>query len=222
MKDDTDWLGRWKEGKIGWHSESINDTLIKHNNILGLEEGDTVFVPLCGKSKDMVHFLQQGVRVIGVEVSELGVKQFFDENLIKYSVKEIEKFIVYYNDNISIYCGDFFNLSAELLESIHVTYDRASLIALPKELRRNYVRHLQTIIPNNSSMLLLTLNYPQSQMNGPPFAVNEGEVNLLYSEYFDYQHLECTDDTDFGSKFRHAGVDFVQSSAYYLFKKKVS
>jgi thiopurine S-methyltransferase len=216
----TDWIQRWSEGKIGWHSESINESLIKHIDCLGLSTGETVFVPLCGKSKDMIHFMQEGFKVIGVEISELGAKQFFDENCISYSVKELENFVAYYNNKISIYCGDFFNLSSSMMDSIDATYDRASLIALPADLRQKYANHLYSIIPNGSSILLLTINYPQSQMTGPPFAVNNDEVKLLYSEGFDCQLLECIDDGDIEPKFLQAGVEFFQTATYCLRKNR--
>lgn len=218
----TDWIRRWKEGKIGWHNESINESLIGHIDCLGLNTGDTVFIPLCGKSKDMIHFMQEGFKVIGVEISELGVKQFFDENHISYSVKELENFIVYYNNKISIYCGDFFDLSSNMLESISGTYDRASLIALSDHLRQKYANHLYSIIPYSSSMLLLTINYPQHQMSGPPFAVNDDEVQLLYGKGLDCQLIECIEDSEMEPKFLQAGVDFFQTAAYCLRKDRES
>lgn len=215
----TDWIQRWKDSKIGWHSESINDSLTKFIECLGLMPGDLVFVPLCGKTKDMIHFINQGFKVIGVEISELGIKQFFDENDISYSVKVLDNFVVYYNDDISIYCGDYFDLNADILSSIVGVYDRASLIALPADLRRKYASHLYSIIPTDSKVLLLTIDYPQLKKSGPPFAVSNNEVELLYSDGFDFQLLERIED-NVEPKFIDVGIDFFETATYCLRKKR--
>jgi len=215
----TDWIQRWKEGKIGWHSESVNESLTKFIGCLDLFHGDSVFVPLCGKSIDMIYLISNGYKVVGVELSELGVKHFFNENDIEYSVKELNEFVVYYNSDITIYCGDFFNLSSDMLNTITGIYDRASLIALPEKLRQKYVSHLYSIIPYDSNMLLLTINYPQSELSGPPFAVSDKEVNLLYSKNFDYKVLERIKD-NVEPKFKQVGIESFETATYCLYKKK--
>lgn len=215
----TDWIQRWKEGKIGWHSESVNESLTKFIGCLDLFHGDSVFVPLCGKSIDMIYLISNGYKVVGVELSELGVKHFFNENDIEYSVKELNEFVVYYNSDITIYCGDFFNLSSDMLNTITGIYDRASLIALPEKLRQKYVSHLYSIIPYDSNMLLLTINYPQSELSGPPFAVSDKEVNLLYSKNFDYKVLERIKD-NIEPKFKQVGIESFETATYCLHKKK--
>ena len=178
-----------------------------------------MFVPLCGKSIDMIYLISNGYKVVGVELSELGVKHFFNENDIEYSVKELNEFVVYYNSDITIYCGDFFNLSSDMLNTITGIYDRASLIALPEKLRQKYVSHLYSIIPYDSNMLLLTINYPQSELSGPPFAVSDKEVNLLYSKNFDYKVLERIKD-NVEPKFKQVGIESFETATYCLYKKK--
>jgi thiopurine S-methyltransferase len=66
--------------------------------------------------------------------------------------------------------------------------------------------------------LLLTLNYPQSQISGPPFAVNQKEVSLLYDKWFECQQLSCINDIENEPKFKRANVDFIEKATYCLHK----
>ncbi|SFV87636.1 Thiopurine S-methyltransferase [hydrothermal vent metagenome] len=214
----TDWIQRWKDGQTGWHRDTPNNKLVKFLDSLQLQKAQTVFVPLCGKSKDMVYLLDQGYKVIGVEMSAVAVDAFFYENAIPYTVQQANNFTVYNARNIRIFCGNYFDLDAGHLGMANAVYDRAALIALPEDLRKKYVQHLYDIIPSNCWVLLLTLNYPQAQISGPPFAVNETEVRTLF-ERFEYQQLQCFNDIKNEPKYLHEGVDFIEKATYCLHKK---
>ncbi len=214
----TDWIQRWKDNKIGWHRDVPNSKLIEFINHLQLSPGDTVFVPLCGKSKDMIYLIRQGYKVIGVELSALAAKQFFAENKIVYQVTQEKGFEVYRAVNICIYSGDFFQLTSQQLSNVVAVYDRAALIALPAGLRVKYVQHLYSIIVKGCRMLLLTLNYPQSQISGPPYAVNKDEVVSLYNDGFECQLLQCFNDIKNEPKFQRSNVDFIEKATYCLRK----
>ncbi len=215
----TNWIQRWEQGKIGWHRDRPNSKLIEFIDCLSLQKGDCVFVPLCGKSVDMLYLLEQGYQVFGVELSLLAAEQFFKENKIEFSLKKTDKFNIYCAHNIQIYCGDFFDLSKQDLQGVVAVYDRASLIALSLDLRVKYAQHLYSIIQAGCRMLLLTLNYPQSQISGPPYAVNKDEVALLYKDGFECRQLQCFDDIGNEPKFQRANVDFIEKATYCLRKK---
>ena len=214
----TDWLARWQNNKIGWHADTVNRSLVDYFELLELASGASVFVPLCGKSIDMIYLSEMGYSVIGVELSPVGVERFFVDNNLQYSVSEIDNFVIYQSDRIKIYCGDYFSLNAEHLSSVSAVYDRASLIALDLNLREKYAQHLTAIIPLDVRILLLTLIYPQHQMSGPPFSVSNSEVESLFSSAFKYRQLHCFNDIDNEPKFLRAGVDYVESVAYLLQK----
>lgn len=213
-----DWMQRWKDGETFWHKEVINDKLVKFIDCLKLQAGETVFVPLCGKSCDMIYLLKEGYKVVAVELSSLAIEAFFYENAIAYTVQKAKKFSVYNANNIRIFCGDYFDIDASHLDKVSAVYDRASFIALPADLRVKYSQHLHAVIPSACQVLLLTLNYPQSQMSGPPFAVNEAEVNLLFKE-FECQQLQCFNDIENEPKFQKLQIDFVEKAVYCLHKK---
>ena len=159
----TDWINRWENNKIGWHAEQVNRHLIKYLDKFDLSTGESIFVPLCGKTNDMLFLLEKDLKVIGVEISNLAIEQFFSENQTDYVVSQIDKFILYEGTGIKIYCGDFFDLESRHLENITAVYDRASLIALNEDLRQKYAKHLSDIIEFDARILLLTLFYPQHQ-----------------------------------------------------------
>jgi thiopurine S-methyltransferase len=214
----TDWLARWQDNKIGWHVDVVNQSLVDYLELFELESGDNVFVPLCGKSIDLIYLSEMGYSVIGVELSPVGVVQFFVDNNLQYVVSEVDGFSLYQSERIKIYCGDYFNLNAGHLLRVSAVFDRASLIALDLDLREKYTVHLTAIIPFDARILLLTLIYPQHQMSGPPFSVSDSEVESLFSSAFKYRQLHCFNDIENEPKFLRAGVDYVENAAYLLQK----
>ncbi len=212
------WIKRWQTGQTGWHKNQTNTRLIEFMDCLELRAGDCVFVPLCGKSKDMIYLLARGFKVIGVELSALAIVQFFTQNQLTYSVQRGAKFDIYRAPNICIYCGDYFALSAQDLKSVKGVYDRASLIALPSALRIKYSAHLYAIIPKGCKVLLLTLSYAQEKMNGPPYSVNEAEVKSLFERGFNCLKLQCFNDIEREPKFKNAGMMAIDKATYCLHK----
>ena len=217
----TDWINRWENNRIGWHADQINKQLIEYLKNLDLSPGETIFVPLCGKTKDMLFLLEKQINVIGVEMSSIAVEQFFLENNLSYSISKMDGFILYEGKGIRIYCGNYFDLEFNHLQAVRAVYDRASLIALDEELRQKYVKHLNDIIADDVRILLLTLNYPQHQRSGPPFAVSRSEVDELFKGSFHSRELYCINDIENEPMFQNLGVDFVEKAVYLLQKVRV-
>ena len=217
----TDWISRWENNRIGWHADQINRQLIEYLDKLNLSSGDTIFVPLCGKTKDMLFLLENQINVIGVEMSIIAAEKFFSENNLSYSISNSDGFILYEGDGIRIYCGNYFDLDINHLQEVKAVYDRASLIALDSELRQKYIKHLNDIIVSDVRILLLTLNYPQHQRSGPPFAVSRHEVDELFRVSFQCRELECINDIENEPMFQNLGVDFVEKAVYLLQKVRV-
>ncbi len=195
------WLQRWKENQIGFHLDEVNPHLIEYWLQLDIKPGGRVFVPLCGKSIDLNWLTEQGYFVEAVELSESAIEQFFTEQAIDYQRRQQGDRIVFESERIRIWCGDFFHLTAEQLGSIDAIYDRAALIALPPELRIKYVNHLMNIV-GQVPQLLVTLDYPQQQMSGPPFSVPETEVFNLYRDHTDIDTIS-TNKADILSEHAH-------------------
>ena len=217
----ADWLKFWENNETNWHGDKITQELVEYFELFELEPRDKVFVPLCGKSLDMLYIMNQGFSVVGVEISEIGVRQFFSENNLTYKITKVDDFDLYSSENLEIYCGDFFSLTSKHLNNVKAVLDSKSLIALEPDLRQKYAKHLNDIISLGVRILLVTLQYPQHQMSGPPFSVDESEVESLFSMAFESRKLKSFNDIENGSKLVHAGVDFINNAAYCLRKVRV-
>ena len=210
------WHTRWEEGRIGFHQADINPHLRRYWPAMQAESGATVFVPLCGKSRDMLWLRDQGHRVVGVEIIPRAVEAFFDENALTPRTRIHGAFTVWETEGITIFQGDFFDVSANDLDGIRVVYDRASLIALPPPLRARYAEHLRAILPKQPRVLLVTMDYPQHEMDGPPFAVTEQEVAALYQDHFTIEQL-CSDDILAAEpRFQQQGLTSLMEKVYLL------
>jgi thiopurine S-methyltransferase len=214
----ANWLEYWENNETNWHSDVVTQELEEYLGLLKLEPGDKVFFPLCGKSLDMLYMLNRGFSVIGVELSEIGIKQFFYENGLDFTISQVGEFDLYSAKNIEIYCGDFFSLTSKYLCDVKAVFDRKSLIALDQNLRQKYVKHLNDIISLGVRILLITLHYPQHQMSGPPFSVDKSEVESLFSMTFNFQELKSFQDIENGSKLERSGLDYINNAAYCLLK----
>ncbi len=174
------WLDVWDNNDIGFDQKAVNPLLENHIKALNLAAGDSVFVPLCGKSVDMVWLLKQGYKVVGVELSQAAIEQFFAALKVKPEVWTDQSFKRYSAQNIEILVGDYFQLTDDLVGPIDAIYDRASLVALPSEMRAEYAKHLVKI-SDSAPQMLITFNYDQSQQDGPPFAISEAEIQQHYA-----------------------------------------
>lgn len=197
------WQQRWREGRIGFHQDRVMPLLEKHWPALALPQGSRVFVPLAGKSLDMLWLAAQGHRVLGVELSPLAIRQFFADNGLTPEVHESASGIHYRAGGIELVCGDAFALDAALLADCAGVYDRAALVALPPDLRRRYVGELYARLPHGCRGLLITLEYPRHEKVGPPFSVEEAEVRERHGPQWQVDVLERRDilahEPDFGA-----------------------
>lgn len=175
------WLDLWHEGRTFFHRDTVNADLIKYWSNLNLPQDAQILVPLCGKSLDMLWLAEQGFQVIGIELSEKAVLQFAKENDLHFTKRVSSQAINYFSPSISIWVADIFSLSTSTIEPVDAIYDRAALIALPENLRSNYVQTCLKWLKPQGEILLKTMSYDQSQMEGPPFSVSDAEVKRLYS-----------------------------------------
>ena len=210
------WMERWKKEEIGFHQNEINPYLSQYWHELHADRIGQAFVPLCGKSRDMLWLHEQGHPVLGVELSAIAVQAFFEESGNAPQHDTYGKFDCYQADDIRILCGDFFDLTKDDLAKVCAVYDRASLIALPPEMRERYARHLVSILPPATQSLLITVDYPQQEMPGPPFAVSTGEVESLYRRHAEIRLLAQLDVLPQNPRFQERGLSRLQESIYLL------
>lgn len=187
--DPTFWHQRWERGETAFHEKDGNPLLAQHFDALRLTKGARVFVPLCGKTRDISRLLQKGYRVIGAELSPIAIKQLFDELGITPKISQTGSLSHYHADHLDIFVGDFFDLTRETLGPVDAIYDRAALVALPEDMRRRYATHLMAIT-ERSPQLLICFTYEQTQMPGPPFSITAEEIQRLYAGDYELNFLE--------------------------------
>jgi thiopurine S-methyltransferase len=185
--DNALWQRCWREQVTAFHQKVTNTQLVRFWPSLELEPAARVFVPLCGKSLDMLWLAAQGHEVLGVELSPIATRAFFKENGLQPHRRKLGMFTLWQSDRIGILCGDYFNLTAAHLGDITAVFDRASLTALPQELRANYVRHLQVILPAAGKILLLTTEEPLAGETSYQSHAADEEIVALYVAAFDIQ-----------------------------------
>jgi thiopurine S-methyltransferase len=189
----NDWHERWQNGRIGFHQGEVARSLTQFWPTLDLPRGSTVFVPLCGKSLDLLWLRDQGHVVVGVELSQIAVESFFMENGILARRETRQGFDEYLAPGLRVLCGSLFDLTPKTLEPCSAIYDRASLIAMPPELQERYVEKLTELSPVGTQTLLITVEYPQHEMSGPPFSVDFLSVGRLYSAHHEVRELSRMD-----------------------------
>jgi thiopurine S-methyltransferase len=183
------WRSRWRQGRLGWHQETPNPLLLRHLPALGLSPGSRLFLPLCGKTRDIGWLLGQGFRVAGAELVEAAVEQLFAELGVEPAIEPAGGLKRYSAERIDVFVGDVFDLSAEALGPVDAVWDRAALIAMPPELRPAYAAYVAALA-GRAPQLLVTLAYDQSVVAGPPFSVSDEEVRALYSGRYGLALLE--------------------------------
>jgi len=211
------WLRRWQNNQIGFHAATANAYLQQYWPELEVPRGAQVLVPLCGKSLDLMWLAGQGLRVLGVELVEQAVEDFFREQNLQPDIRQHGVFRIYQAGNVELWCGDIFALTADDLQGCTALYDRAALIALPPAMREGYAQQLTQLLPSGCRGLLVNLDYEQSQMDGPPFSVPDAEVQRLLTEW-DPQllHLENGLKAEENWKFLQRGLQRLDEGVYRL------
>lgn len=214
------WLEAWREGRTRFHRDKPNDDLVQY---LPLFEGSRqVFVPLCGKSLDLLYLKEQGLSVLGVELSPLPLEQFKIEHQLEVTTQKLALHTLWqFDQNLQIYQGDLFELTPDQLKGTDVLYDRASLVALPQELRKRYYGLLKGL-PSPLSILLISFEYDQMKASGPPFSVPEDEMRNELASAFEIELLDRRQVEDLNPKFVEAGLEEFFRVVYRLKKRAQS
>ena len=203
-----DWHGRWREGRIGWHEADGNAGL----KAWWPETTGRVIVPLCGKSPDLLWLARRGHAVVGIELSPIAAQAFFDEQRLAFEKSSDANLNVWRANElpIEIVCGDYFDYRAKPFDAL---YDRGALVAFPENTRPAYVRKTNELLRTGATRLVITLEYDQQVVDGPPFAVWPDE---LLSYWDDLERKEDKDDIDnCPPTFRKAGLTRI-SEVFWL------
>jgi thiopurine S-methyltransferase len=176
------WIKTWGKGNIGFHLADFHPALDRYWP--KLEAGTSVLVPLCGKSRDLLWLEERGLDVTGIEFVESAVLDFFRENSLAWeeTMQYGHKCFSARDRNIRIFVSDFIHFAEDYSgQSMDTLYDRAALVALPEDMRADYVAACEKLLIASPQGLLVTLVYEPISMEGPPFSVAAGEVDRLWN-----------------------------------------
>ncbi|MFZ6771396.1 thiopurine S-methyltransferase [Undibacterium sp. SXout7W] len=182
------WHGKWERGDIGFHIADVNPLLVKHIDTLQLSPHSRIFLPLCGKTLDIHWLLDAGYRVVGIDLSEVAIRALFSELGITPEVQDLGGLLQFKSTDINMFVGDFFRLSGDILQKVDAIYDRAAMVALPAAMRLDYAAHLRQVT-HTADQLLITYEYDQTKVDGPPFSVVADEVLRHYSDSYQLTQL---------------------------------
>ena len=224
--DSNFWLDAWNEGNIGFHQSSVSKHLVKYIDILQSND-QNVLVPLCGKSLDMNFLIENEYQVYGVEIVEKAINDYFHENKITPKIQDIGpyksenqkiKFCRYQSKSLNLYHGNFHQFDQCGLK-FNAVYDRASMIALPPKMRELHANTLTKLLLPGGNILLITLEYDQSKVKGPPHSVDKPEIELLFGSDFNINVLSTEKTKNIGAKFKDNEISYVIQRVYCLTKK---
>ncbi len=182
------WHDKWARGEIGFHEGQANAHLVAHFDTLGLAPGSRIFLPLCGKTRDLGWLLARGQRVVGIELSEVAITQLFEDLGLSPDITTVGALKHYAVEDMDIFVGDIFALTAGVLGPVDAIYDRAAMVALPPQTRPRYAGHL-VALTSAAPQLLVTFEYDQSRLDGPPFSVPAAEVEAHYAQTYRIEPL---------------------------------
>ena len=205
-----DWLGRWDQGRTGWHEATGNEGLKAfwpHATNPG-----SVLVPLCGKSPDLLWLAERGHDVVGVELSDIAVTGFFEDHDLEYESDSAGSLARYTatRHSLTIYCGDYFDFQSRPFDAF---YDRGALVAFSEYQRPRYVEHSNALLKPGALRLVITLEYDQRVVNGPPFAVSADELTMYWDDLIRVGEKDDIDNCP--PKFRKAGLSEI-SEVFWL------
>lgn len=214
--DPAFWHQRWMDGQIGFHRQEYHPKLTHWWPELALPPAARVLVPLCGKSLDMQYLASLGHEVVGSELSPLAAEAFFAESGLQPDRVQHGAIERWQARGITILVGDFFALTRADVGEVSALYDRAALVALPPVMRRNYARQLAGLMSAGAQGLLLSLDYPQDRMQGPPFSVDAEEVQATVGQHFGVELLDRRPAADVPAALREPGGSTMHESVYRL------
>jgi thiopurine S-methyltransferase len=213
------WHKRWQIGQIGFHQSAVDRHLKRYWPDLGLASDSRVFVPLCGKSLDLLWLRERHHSVAGVELSAVALESFCMEQGISARRRTLEHFDLYEAPKLRLYRGDFFALTPALLGPVAAVFDRAALISWAPELRADYVAHITALTSHGTRTLLIAMEYAQSEMTGPPFSVGADEVDRLYGRNHTIQRLSEEDVLASEPRLRARGLTRLREVCYRVTRR---
>lgn len=202
------WVQVWREGRIRFHRDAVNDDLLAWSDRFLGGGKHQVLVPLCGKSLDLLWLRDQGHDVTGVELANAAVRQLHDR--MAPEITRERPFTAWRTPGMTLLEGDFFEMDrAARFDRI---WDRAALVAVEPDRRAEYAALELALLRPGGRILLVSFAYDAARMDGPPFSVPEDEVRALYAG----AEIEVLEERDVSAQIAIEGHDWFWLTAYLI------
>ena len=189
------WESMWVGNMAGWHEADGNAMMWKRfpqliaDNFPDRQPHDLrVFVPLCGKAKDMYLLYKMGFTVTGVEFASQPIAEFFAENSITTQntpkTKTDKQYTASKDGRIQIGQGDLFRYTTDNLPfpEYDIIWDRGSFEAINNEDRPRYVDLLSRLLTKQGFYFMHSTDYDLSEYRGPPLAANTDVIKKYFAD----------------------------------------
>lgn len=213
------WKSRWEKNNIGFHNPEINHYLLEFEERVISHQTKNVFVPLCGKTSDLMWFKNKGLTVTGVEAIDLACEQFFSEQSLTAQLSKSHGFTIHSVPDLALWCGNFFDAPIKLIQEADFIYDRACIVALPENLRKSYAAKINQSAKTATSFMIHTFTYNQEKMSGPPFCVPREEISELFGAEWAISVLFDSPVLSRYERYKTRGLDNLSEQVYHLVKK---
>lgn len=191
------WEDAWTANFIPFHTRNVHKDLIIYEKQL-LSNPGRIFVPLCGKTVDMKYLADKGHLVVGVEISDKAIKQFFEESKFKFEKNKDTsgRFCEYksLDSKVILYKGDLFDMNAEVLGKFDAIWDRGSFCAINIEDREKYAKVVTGLLKIKGKYMVNIFTYNKTKFGGPPHSMNEDDILKYFGPYCTVKLLNSYDD----------------------------
>ena len=214
-----EWEDNWEQDRTVFHKNKVDARLKKYIDDLTRGKGDaSVLVTWCGKSLDVPWLCSEGYTTVGVELSETGVKQLFEENDIPHTTSsEGQEFVVYKatNRNLKVFVGNFYKLTPEIAGTYDCVWDHNALGAAEPAEREAYRSVLVSLLKPGGRVLLSNYEFDAHGRDCAPYSLSTEEIKDMFGSWFDVKFLEYPD--EFVEFFKsEVNVDWVRHSVHLL------
>ncbi|MRX28461.1 thiopurine S-methyltransferase [Kangiella sp. HZ709] len=174
------WDTCWQRASQPFHLSEAHPFLRRYLYLLDNKE--KLLLPLSGKSVDPIFLAQNNIHSTSIEFNPSAIDNFIIDSELSFKRKTFEQKKCYDFGDFDIWLADFFDIETKDIGKFSQVFDRAALVALPKELRDKYIKHLKSLLQPKATILMVTMDYEEGEMSGPPFYIAQNELTELFPE----------------------------------------
>ncbi|KAM8966240.1 thiopurine S-methyltransferase-like [Pelodytes ibericus] len=195
----NDWMARWEKRIIGFHEANVHVLLAEFvDDMVNNRKQIRILFPLCGKAVDMKWLADMGHTIVGIDVSEIAIKEFFAENNIPYVEEDVPgisgaKVFKSTSGNISLYCCSIFNINDSIVGKFDGIWDRGAMVAINPCDRQRYVSLIISLMAKDCHYLLVTVEFEPKLHAGSPFYVPDEDLETMLGSLCSYKCLKTID-----------------------------